>query len=167
MQTILFHELAIAAIAALVVGLTWGDANQVGTWTFMILWLMRLSAKLDVYLGVPNPAEELLPDHLRYLATYFRRRPMNLLFPVSVTVPTAIVILVLDHALAAETMAAEAVGLTFLAALLVLAIVEHWFLVLPLPATALWSWGLRSHDGAAAGVAASPMIHPARSSKWR
>ena len=33
---------------------------------------------------------------------------------------------------------------TFLATLMTLAILEHWFLVLPLPSAALWSWSLHS-----------------------
>ena len=37
---------------------------------------------------------------------------------------------------------------TFAGTLLALAILEHWFMVLPLPANALWSWGLRSRDAA-------------------
>jgi G3E family GTPase len=35
-------------------------------------------------------------------------------------------------------------GFTFLATMMALAILEHWFLVLPLPAAKLWHWGLRS-----------------------
>ena len=47
---------------------------------------MRLSANL----GVPNLAEELLPEHLHDLKSFLTRKPMNLLFPVSVTVSTLI-----------------------------------------------------------------------------
>jgi putative photosynthetic complex assembly protein 2 len=143
-QTILYHELAIAATAAAVVALTWGGANQVGAWTFMILWGMRLSAKLNVFLGVPNLSEEFLPEQLHYLKSYLAKKPMNLLFPVSVTVSTAIAALLVRSALAADASAFEVAGLVFLAALLALAILEHWFLVLPLPDAALWSWALRS-----------------------
>jgi hypothetical protein len=39
----------------------------------------------------------------------------------------------------------EVTGLILLATLLVLAILEHWFLVLPVPVDKLWSWGLKSH----------------------
>jgi hypothetical protein len=35
-----------------------------------------------------------------------------------------------------------AVGLSLISTLLVLAILEHWFLVLPLRDAALWSWAL-------------------------
>jgi putative photosynthetic complex assembly protein 2 len=149
-QTILHHELAILATAALVVVLTWGEENQVGTWTFVILWGMRLSAKLNVFLGVPNLAEEFLPEHLHYLKSYLAKRPMNLLFPVSVTVATIVAALLVQQATHAEAMAFEAAGLTFLAALMALAILEHWFLVVSVPDAALWGWALRARSDAAA-----------------
>jgi putative photosynthetic complex assembly protein 2 len=149
-QTILHHELAIPATAALVVVLTWGEENQVGTWTFVILWGMRLSAKLNVFLGVPNLAEEFLPEHLHYLKSYLAKRPMNLLFPVSVTVATIVAALLVQQATHAEAMAFEAAGLTFLAALMALAILEHWFLVVSVPDAALWGWALRARSDAAA-----------------
>lgn len=141
---ILYHEVAIGLTAVAVLALTWGGPNQVGAGTFLILWGMRLSAKLNVFLGVPNLAEEFLPNHLRYLESFFARRPMNLLFPVSVTASTILAVLLVQGAIAAEAGAFEAAGLTFLAALTALAVLEHWFFVLPLPVAALWQWGLRS-----------------------
>jgi putative photosynthetic complex assembly protein 2 len=141
-ETVIHHEIAIAATAGLMAALTWGAANQVGLWTFVILWLMRLSTKLNIFLGVANLAEEFLPPHLRYLESYFRRRPMNLLFPVSVTVSTVATILIIERGLAAGVPAWEAVGAVFLGTLLALAVLEHWFLVLPLQATTLWQWAL-------------------------
>ena len=69
---------------------------------------------------------------------------MNPLFPVSVTVSTAVLAWLVARAAAADAGSFEAAGYSFLAALMALAILEHWFLVLPLPTAALWSWGLRS-----------------------
>ena len=34
---------------------------------------------------MPNLTEEFLPEHLQYLKSFLARKPMNLLFPVSVT----------------------------------------------------------------------------------
>jgi len=141
-ETVIHHELAIAATAGLMAALTWGGSNQIGLWTFVILWLMRLSAKLNIFLGVANLAEEFLPPHLRYLESYFRRRPLNLLFPVSVTVATVVTVLILERGLSEGVPAGEAAGAVFLGTLLALAVLEHWFLVLPIPATALWQWAL-------------------------
>lgn len=143
-QTLIYHEVAIAVTAAAIAILTWDAPNQFGLWTFLVLWLARLSAKFNVFLGVPNLSEEFLAPHLKYLASYFRRRPMNLLFPLSVTVSTLVAA---AFVVAASTDAAtpfESAGWSLLATLATLAVIEHWFLVVPLPATALWSWGLKS-----------------------
>jgi putative photosynthetic complex assembly protein 2 len=140
---ILWHEFGLLAMGALVLALTWGAPNQVGSATFAVLWLMRTSAKLNLFLGVRNLSEEFLPPHLAYLQSFFRRRTMNLLFPVSVTASTALLALIVAHALAPATAAADAVGAVLVATLLALAVLEHWMLVLPLDTTALWRWALR------------------------
>jgi putative photosynthetic complex assembly protein 2 len=140
----LYHELASLASALAVVAATAGGANQVGTWTFMVLWWMRLSSKFNVFLGVRNLSEEFIPEHLAFIRSFLRQRPMNLLFPFSVTIATVIAVILVQHAAAAD--AFNATGLTFIAVLLVLAIIEHWFLVLPLPAAALWNWSLRARQ---------------------
>jgi putative photosynthetic complex assembly protein 2 len=165
---VLYHELAIVAGAALVLATTWGGANQTGLWTFMILWGMRESAKLNVFLGVRNLSLEFLPPHMEFIKGYLTKKPMNLLFPVSVTVSSAIAVVLVQRAGAAETHFA-ATGYVFLATMMILAIAEHWFLVLPLPFSQLWSWGLRSHRAAARPVAfrvieggAAPAALPAR-----
>ena len=143
-ETLIFHELAILLTALLLVLLTRDGVNQVGTGAFLLLWLLRLSAKLNLFLGVPNLAAEFLPDHLRYLRSYQARRGMNALFPVSVTAATAAVVLLAQQAAAPEASAFDATGYALLATLAALGLLEHWFLVLPLPVAALWRWGFRS-----------------------
>ncbi len=142
----LWHELAIVATAIVIVTLTWHAPNQVGTWTFMLLWLMRTSAKLNVVLGVLNLGEEFLPSHLRYLLSFMARQPMNDLMPFSIILGTIGTVMLTQAAFAA-TSAAGSSGLTFLAAILALAVIEHWFLVLPLPFARLWAWSLRFKPG--------------------
>jgi putative photosynthetic complex assembly protein 2 len=161
MGAILHHELAIVAGAAAVAAVTWGGENLVGLWTYLLLWVMRTSAKLNLFLGVPNLAEEFLPDHLAYLQTHFRRRPMNLLFPVSVTAGTVGVVLLFQAALAPGATAAETAGLMFLATMLALAVLEHWFLVLPIPSVLLWAWSLREEArGKARRAWTAPVADP-------
>ena len=140
--TSLYHELAILGTVLFMTLISWGEPNQVATWTFIVLWLMRWSAKLNLFLGVPNLNEDWLPEHLRYLKTYMVKRSMNLLFPASVTAATVIVVLIVLKAMAPELAGAPAVGLILVATLLSLAILEHWLLVLPLPDEALWAWAL-------------------------
>jgi len=38
----------------------------------------------------------------------------------------------------------DIVGLTLVSTLFALGVVEHWFMLLPLPALTLWGWGMRS-----------------------
>ncbi|MBK1670840.1 hypothetical protein CKO28_22745 [Rhodovibrio sodomensis] len=144
-MTSLWHELAILAGVAIVAALTWGDPNQIGLWTFVVLWWMHQSAKLNVFLGVRNVTEEFVPEHLTFLRSFLTKRSsMNLLFPVSVTVSTVVCVYLVDAAIAPGASTFEAAGYSFLATLMALAILEHWFLMLPLPAQKLWGWGLKS-----------------------
>lgn len=144
LQALLHHELALLLLGAAVVALTWGGENTTGLMTFLVLWVMRQSAKLNVFLGVRNLSEDFLPPHLRYLETYFRHAPMNRLWPLSVLTSTWVAVLMWQGAGAAAATPAQFVGIALPATLLTLAILEHWFMVLPLPFQALWNWGLRS-----------------------
>jgi putative photosynthetic complex assembly protein 2 len=154
--TSLYHELAVLSTVGFLAVITWGEPNQVGTLTFVVLWLMRWSAKLNLFLGVPN-LNDWLPDHLAYLKTYMPMRSMNLLFPISVTVPTVLVVLMVETALEPNLAAFDIVGAILVATLLALGILEHWFLVLPVPDEALWRWALppaavEDDGGAAPGM---------------
>jgi putative photosynthetic complex assembly protein 2 len=144
LQTLLHHELALIVLGIAVVAITWRGSNPTGVAAFSIFWVMRQSAKLNVFLGVRNLGEDFLPKHLRYLETYFRRAPMNPLFPVSVIGSTWVAMLLWQAAAAQGVGEFEATVLTFSGTLLSLAILEHWFMVLPLPSQALWTWGFRS-----------------------
>jgi putative photosynthetic complex assembly protein 2 len=154
LATSIYHELAIVAAGVLMIWMTWGAPNALGTWTYLILWLMRWSAKLNLFLGVPNLNEDWLPERIRFLTTYLSKRPMNLLFPVSVSVPTVIMCLLVDRAVELPAAGFAGIALMLAATLLALAILEHWFLVLPLADGALWRWALASseRDGGSAGT---------------
>jgi putative photosynthetic complex assembly protein 2 len=145
-QTSLYHELAIVAAAGLMLWMTRDSVNQVGMWTYTVLWWMRWSAKLNLFFGVPNLNEEWLPEHIRFLTSYLSKRPMNLFFPVSVNVATVVMCLLVVSALDLSTASFAGVALMLAATLLALAILEHWFLVLPLADAALWNWALDARD---------------------
>jgi putative photosynthetic complex assembly protein 2 len=137
-EAILYHEFAILGGAVVVVGISWSQPNAFGADAYLLLWAMRTSAKLNLFLGVPNLGEEFLPAHLAYLASFFRRRPMNLLFPLSVTAPLPVIVWLAGRATAPGSAGFLGTGYTLLATLLVLGVLEHWFLVVPLPSSALW-----------------------------
>lgn len=145
-QAIAHHEVALLALGIAVIAVTWGGANQVGGWTFAALWTMRLSSKLNLFLGVRNLNDEFLPAQLRYIGSYFTRRSMNPLYPVSVALATAASVLLAWWSFAPEATRYEATAFALLAALVALAVVEHWFMMLPLHAVNIWKWSLRSRD---------------------
>jgi putative photosynthetic complex assembly protein 2 len=157
-RAILHHELALLASLAIIALLTADGANLFGLATFALLFAMRLSTKLNIYFGVPNTTVEFLPEHLAYLKSYFRQRPMNLLFPFSVTAATLLSAWLVHSVVRADDPFAIT-GFVLLATFAVLGLVEHWFLVVPLPVAELWAWGLRSRDGA---VHADAALAPAR-----
>ena len=144
-QAIVYHEIAIIVAAALVWWISWNATNQIGAWTFTVLWAMRTSAKLNLFLGVRNLGTELLPEHLRYLASFFRRKPMNLLFPFTVT-GGSVLAAIFAHQAAWTALPFGRPGFTMLAAMTTLAVIEHWLLVLPLPVERMWEWGLKVRE---------------------
>jgi putative photosynthetic complex assembly protein 2 len=147
-QVSLWHEVAIIASFVVIAAMTWGTPNEIGLWTFVILWWMHESARLNVVLGVRNVSAHFLPDHLAYLRSFLNQKPMNFLFPFSVTISTVILgLLVAEAATAADPF--RQAGFTFLATMMALAILEHWFLVLPVPAEAIWNWSMKSREAKA------------------
>lgn len=155
---ILWHELAILASLLLIAAITWDAPNQVGLATFMVLWVMRVSAKLNVFLGVRNLSIELLPPHLLYLASYFRRRAMNLLFPLSITASTVVAAWMVNDAFDAPAGSAFAVGRMLVSTLLLLGILEHWLLVMPFQVSVLWRWAMREHREPPPPAAPDPLL---------
>ncbi|MCS6892712.1 MAG: putative photosynthetic complex assembly protein PuhE [Rhodovarius sp.] len=143
-RAILHHELALLVLSALVLGLSWGQPNQVGLWTWAVLYTARLSTKLNLFLGARNFGDAMLPPHLSHLPSYFRRRAMNGFFPVSLLFWAGITWWLFVRALDPATPEFEATGLAMVGALAALAVLEHLFLVLPIRAEALWTWSRRN-----------------------
>lgn len=135
--TLAHHELALLMAAIVLGAATWGLPDHTGLWTFLILFFARISAKLNVYLGVSNLSHELMPSQLEHMKSYFSKRRLNWLFPVSISVLTAAVFCWIDLAIAAE---GASTGFVLLAVLTVMALVEHWLMVLPVRDAALWKW---------------------------
>ncbi len=156
-QACIHHELAILATGAAVLWACWGAPNQVGLWTFLVLWGMRLSAKLNVYLGVLNLGEAFLPAHLTYLLSYMARRRMNWLMPVSLAGGIAATAWLVHLARAPGTTPTAFASLVFLVTMMALAVLEHALLVLPLPFTALWGWWLRAKSTPPAAPRSRPL----------
>ena len=135
--TSIWHELSVLGAGLMLVALLWQAPNPAGLYTFLVLWLMRWSAKLNLFLGVPNFSTEWFPARLAHLASYIRRAPVSNLFPVSLGVATLAAIALAHRAL--ETTDSHALVHALPAALLLLAVVEHVLMALPVADTRLWN----------------------------
>jgi len=118
-----------------------GGANAFGFWTFAILFGARISAKLNLFYGVPRINTEFLPDALAHLPTHFRIRRFNRVFPISV-IGLGATVLFLAQRLAGAEAAQTAAGYALLTAIAALALLEHLLMVIPLPDAKLWRWML-------------------------
>lgn len=160
-RTSLHHELSAVLGALALLALTYSQPNRLALWTYLLLWGMHQSAKLNAFFGMPNLGEDMLPDHLAYLASFMRRRPINPVFPFSVTVSTIATTLLFERALRADATAFDIAADLLLGALMALAVAEHWFLVVPIDANAMWrsfrrKAGGDEGDGAALRVKQAP-----------
>lgn len=140
--TLIYHEVALASTLLAVAALTAGGPNRVGFDTFFVLWIMRLSAKFNVFLGVRNFADGFVPEHLRYLLSYVRRARFNALMPASLLVATAAAVRLGGEALAEAATPFVVVSRALVTTLLILAIVEHIFLAARVPDAILWRWAI-------------------------
>ncbi|MGR3541855.1 MAG: putative photosynthetic complex assembly protein PuhE [Hasllibacter sp.] len=144
--TLAHHEIALVLGLGAIL-LTLRDApNLVALWTYLTLLGARISAKLNLFLGVPRFHADLLPDALAHLPSHFGRARMNWLFPISVTSLSAAVAW-WAHGLISAAAPGEAAAHALLMTLTVLALAEHWLMVLPLPDERLWRWALPAPDG--------------------
>lgn len=136
--TVIHHEIALAATALALFAIGWGQSNQAAALTFALLFGMRLSAKLNLFLGVANLSDEIFPAHLAYLKSYFGAKRITFFYPVSVA---ACALVAAWAWIAAEAATGgSATAYTLLAGLAVLGLVEHLFLMLPLRDGAMWRW---------------------------
>ena len=153
--TLIHHEVAMFLTVIVIMAATWGQPNQTAALTFVLLFVMRLSAKFNIFAGVPHLSTEMMPDHMRYLASYFRIRPASGLFIVSLVGIGGLAALLGNAAISAEGGLSTGYALAF--ALVVLAFIEHGFLVVPWQDTRLFRWAMRDR---AASVVANHMDGP-------
>jgi len=135
------HEILLLSGLVFVVFATTGAENTIAVWTYAILFFARISAKLNLFLGVPRINFEFLPLPLQHLKSYMVKGPITAFFPFSVTVLSFATLWFGERLFAAETMV-DATGFALLTSLCALALLEHWFMVVPLPDAKLWRWML-------------------------
>lgn len=139
---VIHHEVALALTAVLLLALGWAAPNPWGAWAFALLFVLRLSAKLNLFLGAAAFSDELLPAHLGYLKTYFGRRRLHAALPISIVAGGILTAALVGRALAAPAASGSAAGYALLAGLAALGTLEHIFMALPVRDGALWRWAI-------------------------
>jgi putative photosynthetic complex assembly protein 2 len=149
-DSVLYHEAGLILSGVAIAIITWGESQHFALHLFALLWALRLSTKLNLFFGVPHAPGHFLPEQLRYLATYFRERPVSGLFALTVTLATIAAVLLCAAAGHTPEGSAARAAASFLAAFAVLGVIEHWFLACPIGADHLWRWAFHSHVKTAA-----------------
>jgi putative photosynthetic complex assembly protein 2 len=144
-EAVIHHELALVAAGAAIAMATWHTGNPVAAATFALLWVMRLSSKLNLFLGVRFLNADMLPAKVQHLRSYFRRKDANPLFPVSVVGALAGTWLLAWQAAGHPSEFAVAAYM-LLATLLALALIEHLFMMIPFPVARLWGRSAGADD---------------------
>lgn len=144
--TVIHHEVALALTALMLISLSWNAANQIGATVFVLLFGLRLSSKINLFVGVPNSTTEMLPTHLGYLKSYFGRNRMTGLLAGSIVAILALSAWFASLAIAVPAGSPEMVGASLLTALCLLGALEHIFLALPFRDGMLWGWALPKRD---------------------
>ena len=137
--TIVWHEAALIATLAALGAASVHAANPFAFGTFALLFVARISAKLNLFLGVPRINTQFLPRPLAHLPSHFRIGRITAFFPLSVSALTVLSALLMERAINVDQ-PAMTVGYALLTCLSLLAVLEHWFMVLPLPDEKLWRW---------------------------
>jgi len=105
------------------------------------LFTARISAKLNLYFGVPRINTEFVPRPLEHVKSYFTKGPITAAFPIGVTFLSITAVCFAERLIGAQT-APFITGFALLTALAALAALEHWLMVVPLPDAKLWRWML-------------------------
>lgn len=142
LRVVLHHEIIIAVHAAVILFLSWDAPNQFACWTFLILWAARICAKLVVFSGAPNIADQFLPGHLEYMKSYFSRQSPGGTFILAILLITGLCAWLAFKASGYNSGTFESAGFLLLTSITVLALIEHWALVLPWRDPSLWGWAL-------------------------
>ena len=143
-QASLYHEVLVVLTVLVLGAALWQGANTVALQTFIVLWLMRWSSKLNIFVGVNNLHMEYWPSHLKYLESYVGAAS-NRVFPLSVVLAAGLAYWLVQPVLGQAQSNFDVASVSLLLTLLALAIVEHICLLVPVPDALLWS--LARRDG--------------------
>ncbi len=138
-STTIYHEACVVGAVAFLAVISVTEPNPTAFYTVSVLWLMRWSAKLNLFFGVRAFNERWLPDHLNYLVSYLRTDRLSILLPVSTGLGFYVTYTIFQNAMTVPNLTNQ-LSLYLVASLMLLASMEHLFLMFPVNEAALWRW---------------------------
>ncbi|WP_127596887.1 putative photosynthetic complex assembly protein PuhE [Nitratireductor alexandrii] len=155
------HEIALLVTGLFLWFMLRDTDNPFGLATFGLLWGMRVSAKVLIFLGARHAISGLMPPAILHLKSYFNTGRTTPLFPLLLAAAVGLLAVLVAGALRAEQ-DYSVVGHILLSTFMALAIIEHLILVLPVSDAALWRWAVPGAP--ATGAAKTPNVEPALAS---
>ena len=140
-HTLSHHELLLLCGLLVVTVATTGAENTTGFWAYLILFGARISAKLNLFFGVPRINTEFVPKPLHHLKSYFRQGNITFAFVIGVSLLSLASVMFGERLISSDAGPVKA-SYALLFALAALATIEHWLMVIPLPDAKLWRWML-------------------------
>lgn len=136
-----WHEAALLGLMVALIAALWAAQNQIAAATFALLLGARSLAKINLFLGVPRINVQFIPRPIAHMTSHFRMAPITGFLPLSIGVLGGATALLCQRAMGA-VQPEIILTYTILTCLAALALLEHLFMVLPLPDAKLWAWML-------------------------
>jgi len=133
----IWHELLVLSLGFILIVSQHDAINTIGLNTYLVLWLMRWSAKLNLFLGVPNFSTAWFPERLEHVASYIKTGSISPFYFISVLGASTIVVQLLHKANQIDVQHPYLYIMP--AVLLILAVVEHLFMVVPFQDLKMWN----------------------------
>lgn len=128
----IYHEMMIMTLGIAMASVFLRSKNRFALYTFFILWFAHQSCKLNIFFGVSNTGSEFIPDTVSDMAQFMTVTNMNWFFPFSITLNTLVAYRLLHRARDKKEASWRRIGYILVGMMALLALVEHWLLVLPL-----------------------------------
>jgi putative photosynthetic complex assembly protein 2 len=141
-RAVAYSEIMLTLVFFILFILSLGEENLFGFFTFLILYFARLSAKLNLFFGVPKINVEFLPARVVHLASHFKVSGISWFFPISVISLIGLVIYWFSYfriSMNIESVSGT-IGYSLLLTLTVLAVLEHFFMIITFRDAVLWRW---------------------------
>jgi len=140
--TVSWHEFALVLALVAVAIFTLPGNDHTAFWSFATLWIMRISAKLTIFSGVPAFSQDMMPRGIAHLHSYFRDDRIGPVFWVSM-ISTFLLLAAAGFSFGTGLVPDEKFTMAvMLTTLVALAAFEHVMMILPFKETVLWQWAM-------------------------